>query len=75
MFASSLFFVAFAINHQKWRYSYGRSCFERTLRLASIDLPSRLDGHGEPVVDEAAMQAIVSQSSFWDAVAPHVRGR
>ena len=38
---STLFFVAFSLNHQKWRYSYGRSCFPRTISLTSLDLPVR----------------------------------
>lgn len=61
---STLFFIAFAINHQRWRYSYGRSCFERTLSFASIDLPIQSDG----TIHEEVMEQIVKQASYWHAV-------
>lgn len=60
---ATLFFVAFSLNYQKWRYSYGRSCFPRTLRLASVDL---IVANRRP--DEDAMERIVRQSSYWQIV-------
>ena len=61
---TTLFFVIFVIKHQKWRYSYGRSCFPRTISLASIDLPVGNDK--QP--DELAMEKIIRQSSYWNIV-------
>lgn len=66
---TTLFFIAFALNHQKWRFSYGRSCFERTLAFTSIDLPVIQDGS----IDEDAMERIVGQASFWPVVAKRFR--
>ena len=57
---STLFFVAFMINHQKWRYSYGRSCFVRTLLLTTIELPALNDD-----LDEDLMEKIVEKASYW----------
>ena len=61
---ATLFFVAFSLQHQKWRYSYGRSCFPRTIGLMSIDLPVGTDN----LLDESAMKEIISQSSYWEIV-------
>ncbi len=61
---TALFFVAFALNRQKWRFSYGRSCFKRTLGLESIDLPVAQDG----TIDEDAVQEIVEATSYWPVV-------
>jgi len=60
---SSLFFIAFSLNYQKWRYSYGRSCFVRTLELASVDLPAKRGRMNEDV-----MEKIIEQSSYWDEI-------
>ncbi|HLF16121.1 MAG TPA: restriction endonuclease subunit S [Candidatus Thermoplasmatota archaeon] len=62
---TTLFFVAFALNHQKWRFSYGRSCFKRTLSLTTIDLP--IKANGKP--DENVMEKLVKQASYWPVVA------
>jgi len=59
-----LFFLAFAINQQRWRFSYGRSCFYRTISLSSVDLPVKADG----AIDEDAMENIVTQSSYWHVI-------
>ena len=58
---TTLFFVVFSLQHPKWRYSYGRSCFPRTIRLASADLPVGVDKRP----DESAMETIICQSSYW----------
>jgi hypothetical protein len=64
MHPTTLFFIAFAINHQCWRYSYGRSCFKRTISLASVDLPVRSDG----TMHTEAMERIVNQTSYWGTI-------
>ena len=58
--ATTLFFVIFAIKHQKWRYSYGRSCFRAQSAWHLIDLPVGTDK--QP--DEPAMEKIIRQSSY-----------
>ena len=60
----TLFFIAFAINYQRWRYSYGHSCFKRTLSLISIDLPSTPD----KIIDENVMDQIIDQTSYWSTL-------
>jgi hypothetical protein len=59
-----LFFLAFAINQQRWRFSYGRSCFHRTISLSSVGLPTKADG----TLDEDTMENAVAQSSYWHVI-------
>ena len=66
---TTLFFVAFSLQHQKWRYSYGRSCFPRTISLASIDLPTDTNEQ----LDEYSMGEIIRQSSYWDVIEKQFR--
>ena len=67
---TSLFFIAFSMNHQRWRYSYGRSCFNRTISLATIDLPDRSeDPLSGCTIDEDAMASIVRQHGYWPLLA------
>lgn len=64
---TTLFFIAFAINYQKWRYGYGRQCYESKLERVNIYLPVT----SKNCIDEDAMEAIVKQTSYW----PHVEKR
>ena len=61
---ATLFFVAFSLNHQQWRYSYGRSCFPRTIGRAVVNLPVGTDKRP----NESAIEQIVHQSSYWEIV-------
>jgi hypothetical protein len=60
---TTLFLIAFSLNHQKWRFSYGRSCFKRTLGITSVYLPA-----SGSKMDEGAMSDIVSRTSYWPAI-------
>jgi hypothetical protein len=61
---TTLFFLAFMLNQQKWRYGYGRQCYQAKLERVNIDLPVK----GEKQIDEAAIERIVKQSSYWPIV-------
>jgi len=61
---TTLVFIAFALNHQKWRYSYGRQCYREKLAKVNLYLPVDKSGN----VDEDAIGEIVTQSSYWNNV-------
>ncbi len=60
----SLFFIAFVLNRQKWRYSYGRQCYMEKLSQVEVELPVMEDGR----VDQGMMGKIVGQSPYWREV-------
>jgi len=61
----TLFFVAFALNQQKWRYSYGRQCYSKKLTRVNIYLPVGRGG----AIDEDLIEHLVRQASYWPEVA------
>lgn len=58
---TTMFFIAFMLNQQKWRYSYGRQCYLTKLSRVKVYLPV-LDNN---TLDEEAMGIIVEQSPYW----------
>lgn len=58
---TTLYFIAFMLNQQKWRYSYGRQCYKEKLSKVNLDLPSVNKGE----LNEDVMQKIVEQGSYW----------
>jgi hypothetical protein len=40
--STTLIFLAFVLNHQKWRYSYGRQCYKAKFARTAIFLPSEI---------------------------------
>jgi len=61
---STLFFLAFALNEQKWRYSYGRQCYLEKFRQVSLYVPVSPGG----AIDEDAVQSIVETAPYWNHV-------
>ncbi len=61
---ATLFFLAFMINHQKWRYSYGRQCYTAKLAKMNLDLP--ITDKGE--IDEELILRMIQHASYWDVV-------
>lgn len=61
---TTLFFIAYMLNFQKWRYGYGRQCYKAKLEASRMDMP--VDGNGD--LDEDIMEAFVKGTSYW----PHV---
>ena len=61
---TTLFFVAFLINYQKWRYGYGRQCYIEKISKLRLYLPFI---RGEEL-DEHAIAEIVEQAPYWQHV-------
>jgi len=61
---TSLFFITFMLNQQKWRYSYGRQCYKTKLASAKFYLPITAEGE----LNEDIMQRIVEQTSYWHLI-------
>ena len=43
--SEGLLFLTFALNYQKWRYSYGRQCYVKKFSAIRLWLPVRSPGH------------------------------
>lgn len=54
-------FAAAMVNHQKWRYGYGRQCYMQKLKKALIDMPVKANGS----VDVERIERIVRESPYW----------
>lgn len=60
---STLVFISLMMGRERWRYSYYRKCFLDKLRRQSVLLPAK---HG--AVDEHAIEAILSATTYWNAL-------
>jgi len=60
---ATIFFVCFALNREKWRYSYGRQCYKEKFAKTIISLPI---ANGE--INESKIEAIVSGNSYWGII-------
>jgi len=61
----TLFFVAFALNRQRWRYSYGRQCYKTKFALTTnIWLP--VDNKDE--LDENSIKILLHNAIYWGIV-------
>ena len=61
---STLFFVAFVLNRQKWRYSYGRQCYMNKVGRINFYLPVKAGGE----IDETGIAKVVERTAYWGAV-------
>ena len=61
---STLFFLAFLLNHQKWRYFYGRQCYITKFSKIKVQVPVANDGS----IDEDSIGAVVRQTGYWREV-------
>lgn len=61
---SSLTFAAQMLDMVKWRYSYGRQCYQNRFAKTEFILPVTDDGE----LDYAYMDAVVSQVPYWPLV-------
>jgi hypothetical protein len=64
------FFIAFALNRQRWRYSYGRQCYLAKLKTVKITLPVNQDGG----LDDASIRKIVEATPYWDVISKRLDG-
>lgn len=62
--STSLVFITFILNQQKWRYSYGRQCYINKLAQLEFYLPILPNGD----LDEATMAFFVKQSPYWSYI-------
>lgn len=62
----TLFFIAFILNRQKWRYGYGRQCYMGKLKQVNIALPVKSGG---TEIDEDLISRMVRQTSHWNVIA------
>ena len=61
---ATLFCIAFMLNQQKWRYSYGRQCYKTKFATTKIWMP--VDQKGD--IDEVSIEALTRNTSYWSAV-------
>ena len=62
---ASLTFAAQMLNMVKWRYSYGRQCYQSRFSKTEFTLPVTGNGH----LDFEYMEAMVGQAPYWPLVA------
>ena len=53
--------IAAMVNQQKWRYSYGRQCYQQKLSAMTVVVPWEADG-----LDHDAARSIVRQQAYWE---------
>lgn len=61
---SVLFFIAFILNNQKWRYSYGRQPYKTKLQNSLVLLPVNENG----VFDQEIAAKFVTSTSYWPQI-------
>lgn len=64
---TTLIYVQYMLNREKWRFSYGRKCFNEKLKQMSILLPV-----SEGKVDEATIEHIVTNTTYWNYLEPNI---
>lgn len=58
---STLIFIQFTLNKERWRFSYYRKCFNEKLRNLRIKLPADKDGQ----IDEGTIEKVVTSTTYW----------
>lgn len=64
MSKTTLFFIAFILNNQKWRYSYGRQPYKTKFEKSIISLPIKSSGE----LDQDFIDKSVKATSYWPQV-------
>lgn len=59
---STLVFLQYIFNLQRWRYSYGRKCFREKMARLQVYVP--IDEKGE--INEEVIEKIVANTTYWD---------
>jgi len=59
---TTLIFIQYMLNRQKWRYSYGRQCYKTKFSKTKILLPVI----GDKTLDENFMESVVSNKPYWN---------
>lgn len=58
---STLVFIQYVVNMERWRFSYYRKCFNEKLRNFRIQLPIDKDGQ----IDEEKIERIMRSATYW----------
>jgi hypothetical protein len=58
---TTLIFIQYMLNRQKWRYSYGRQCYKTKFSKTKILLPVI----GDEMLDEDFMESVVTNKVYW----------
>lgn len=69
MSTQTLLYIANVIERDRWRYSYGRNCYQDRLRRLTIELPVDEDGE----LAEDYMAAIVESSTYWPILTGYMK--
>ncbi len=64
---TTAYLIASMINHQKWRYGYGRQCYKEKLSVLTIQVPWRNGG-----IDEITIEKIIERQPYWPYVKGHI---
>ena len=65
---TTLFFIAFMINKQKWRFSYGRQPYKRVFSQLNISLPMIFENDKGIRIDEDYIENLVNNCYGWNAI-------
>ena len=69
MRVTTAYFIAAMINSQKWRYSYGRQCYQEKLASLTIKVPWKAGK-----MDQLAIEQMVTNQPYWP-LHPNTDGR
>lgn len=64
MSLSTLYFFQMMIDNERWRYSYGRSCFASKLQNLKIQVP--LSKWGVP--DTEYIDKVMQSAEYWEYI-------
>lgn len=62
---TTLIYIQATLNKTKWRYSYGRQCYKRTLQKTVFLLPI----NSENAIDEEYIERMVKNQPYWEVYA------
>lgn len=65
---STLMYIQYMLNQERWRYSYGRKCFKEKLSKINISLPLYSNG----MINEDTIEQIVSNTSYWNFLSSYI---
>jgi hypothetical protein len=69
---ATLFCVAFMLNQQKWRYSYGRQCYKAKFAVTQIWMP----GDSAKILDVQGIEGLAHATSYWSVIRDvNIKGR
>lgn len=65
---STMVYVQYALNREKWRYSYGRKCFNEKLKQTAILIPVNSEGK----ISEDIIERLVANTTYWSYLRPNL---